>query len=81
MKTLIRIPRRYHWAYRQGQLARRAQLAAGDPDDLSASYKQTALDRAERDRHRKILKTMDIARRLTAGEDIPARWPRRRKAT
>jgi hypothetical protein len=74
---MIYIPKRYRWLITEGRNARRAQLAAGDPDDLSATYRAAADARAERERVRKLRRTMDIAHRLHAGENIPARWPRR----
>lgn len=77
MRTVIGIPKRFHWAYRAGQEARRRELAAGDPNDLSAALRRVVAWRAERDHASKIRRTMDIARRLSAGEDIPARWPGR----
>lgn len=79
MITIIRIPRRFLWAFREGQHARRLQLAAGDPNDLSATYRRAASARAEREHTRKIHRTMHIARRLSNGEDVPAAsLPRRR---
>lgn len=80
MNAIYAFPARYMATFLKGQAARRAQLAAGDPDDLSALYARIHAERAERDRLAKIRSTMNIARRLRAGEDIPTRWPSRRQA-